>query len=137
MNWHRAPRPTQTPHFSALLDSLPASRKDVARYLGVSLRTLQRWEAAAAAPRVVMLALFWESKWGIDWFDCNQINTERLLRGSIDALQRQESALRARIARLEALGDFGSANAPLAVAPSIPARPGQVAIDVRPHLRQV
>lgn len=136
MTWHRAPRPTQTPHFSALLDSIPASRKDVARYLGVSLRTLQRWEAAAAAPRVVMLALFWESKWGIDWFDCNQINTERVLRGSIDALQRQESALRARIARLEALGDFGCANSPLAVAPAA-ARPTQVALDVVSNLRHV
>lgn len=137
MNWYRAPRPTQTPHVSILLDAMPASRADVAKYLGVSLRTLQRWEAAGAAPRVAMLALFWESKWGIDWFDCNQINTERMLRGSIEALRRQESALRARIARLEALGDFGSANAPLAVATTVAARPGQVAVDVRPHLRQV
>lgn len=136
MTWHRAPRPTQTPHFSALLDSLPASRKDVARYLGVSMRTLQRWEAAGAAPRVAMLALFWESKWGIDWFDCNQINTERALRGYVDSLQREAATLIARIARLEALGDFGAANSPLAVAPTA-ARPGQVAIDVVAHLRQV
>jgi len=105
--------PTQTPPLSYLLDDLPARAAQVARHLGLTLRTLERYRAADQAPRAVMLALFWESRWGLSLADTTAFNAAAVARGLAGSLERENAMLRARIARLEALGSYGSANAPL------------------------
>ena len=106
--------PHQTPPFSVLLDDLPTRcRRSIARYLGISQATLARWVRHENAPRLAHLALFWESRWGLSVLDCEIENRQRLAAGMIGALERENAALRAQLARLVALGQLGSANDPV------------------------
>lgn len=107
-----APTAAGLPPFSYLLDDLPATPRAVARHLGVSWRTMQRWIKDDQAPRAAMLALLFESRWGVSALDAKAVNDARVAHGLAGALQRENAMLRARIARLEAIGDFGAANAP-------------------------
>lgn len=109
----QAPQPALMPAFSCLLDDMPAPAAQVARHLGVSARTLARWRAAEQAPRAAMLALFFESRWGRSAVNAHAENGARVYAGLAGALERENATLRARIARLERLGGFGSANDPL------------------------
>lgn len=106
-------RATQTPPLSYMLDDL-LTRDDraIARHLGISTRTLDRWRADDQAPRAAMLALFWETRWGYSQVDADLYNAAQVYRQESQGLQRLNAALRVRIARLEALGSFGAANAP-------------------------
>ncbi|NDZ17860.1 hypothetical protein C7T35_39270 [Variovorax sp. WS11] len=52
------------PTLTCLLADQMESRKNIARHLGVSLRTLQRYQASGNAPRAVY-ALWFESRWGM------------------------------------------------------------------------
>lgn len=106
--------PTQTPPIGLLLDDLPTrDAQRIARHLGVSTRTLARWRSAGDAPRLAHLALFWETRWGLSVVACDAVNGEAVARGLARALERECTTLRTRIARLEEMGDFGAANAPL------------------------
>lgn len=106
-------RATHTPPLSMLLDDIfERDPRKVARHLGVTLATLKRWQAADQAPRAAMLALFYESRWGYSLLYTTAFNAETMARGLADSLRRENAALRLRIERLEALGDFGAANAP-------------------------
>lgn len=106
--------PTQTPHFSTLLDDLPTRcRRQISRFLGISPATLAKWARTGNAPRLAHLALFWETRWGLSVIDTTAENERRVHRGLIDALQRENAALRAQLERLVALGATGAANDPL------------------------
>lgn len=128
--------PAFVPVLAVLLDRIPASRADVARHLGVTPRTLDAWTASGNAPRAVLVALFMESDYGRQSIDCDLFNRTQMLAGLADCLRRETETLRARIARLERLGDFGSANAPTmsAVAVAAGAYPARVGLDVRADL---
>lgn len=108
-----APTAANVPPFSFLLGAMPGTPAQVARHLGVSARTLARWRAADQAPRAVMLALFFESRWGLSAVNAHAVNDSRIAYGLVGALERENATLRARIARLDRLGGFGSANGPL------------------------
>jgi len=129
----RAPR--QLPPLDLMLQDLGAPAADTARYLDVSLRTLRGWKARQQAPRPAMLALFWESSWGASLVASTAHNGAIYARGLADSLARENAALRARIARLEALGDFGAANSPM-MAPSMAIAATSVLVDVVAHGRQ-
>ena len=101
----RAPSLACLPHLSTLLDDLQAPRAQVARHLGISPVTLARYEATGQAPRPVMLALFWETRWGRSAADCEATNWATLQGARADVLQRHTVRLRERIATLEALID--------------------------------
>lgn len=105
--------PRQLPPLEVLLRDLgnPAAGL-TARALGVSERTVYGWQASGQAPRPAHLALFWESRWGQSVAECEAINGERWARGQVHALEREAATLRARVAYLERVGQFGSANAP-------------------------
>lgn len=106
--------PRQLPPLNVLLGDLghPAPHV-VARALGVSVRTVYGWQARDLAPRPAMLALFWESRFGRSAIAAESVNGERWARGLVLGLERERDALAARVAYLERVGDFGSANAPL------------------------
>ena len=105
--------PGQTPPLSYMLDDLLTSElAQIAKHVGVSVRTLQRWRDMDQAPRAVMLALFWETRWGASTIDTELFNTAQVHRSHAQALERESIALRARISRLETIGDFGAANGP-------------------------
>lgn len=102
--------PTQTPHIATLLDDMPTrDMKRIARHLGLTAPTLRRYAQTGNAPRLVHLALFWESRWGLSVIDCEVVNLDRLRRQHISALEREVKALRLQLARLAALPN-GAAN---------------------------
>ena len=105
--------PTQTPPVSVLLDDMPTrSLKHIARHLGLSDATVRRYARTGSAPRLVHLALFWETRWGLSVLDCEIVNRDRLRLGHIGALERENKALKAQLARLAGLAS-GAANEPL------------------------
>ena len=61
----RAPSAARMPPLDFLLADQMAPPQRIARHLGVSLRSLQRWRASGNAPRAVYLALWFESRWGM------------------------------------------------------------------------
>jgi hypothetical protein len=108
--------PKHLPALSVLLDDLIGSKtpEAVSKHLGVSAATVRRWFATGEAPRAASLALFWETRWGQSIVDCEAVNQARMQEGLNRALKNENASLRARIARLEALGQgFGAANEPL------------------------
>jgi len=103
--------PTQTPSISTLLDDLPTTDlKRVARHLGLSVDTIRRYAKTNNAPRLVHLALFWETRWGLSVLDCELFNRETLRLGMIRCLKEENAQLKAHLARLVALGAHGAAN---------------------------
>lgn len=106
--------PIQLPPLSILLDDqLTRNASALAKHVGVSVRTLDRYKKAEYAPRAVMLSLFYESQWGYGLLESTAYNGEMRQRNLADCLRRENAALRVRIARLESIGGFESANAPV------------------------
>lgn len=111
----RAPNKAGLPSFQTMLQDLPATPAQVARHLDLTPRTLQRYLAEAQAPRAVMLALFWETKWGRQWADAEAANWGALYFQRAAIMERQNVALRRQITALEtALAEsHGAANSPV------------------------
>ncbi len=110
-------RATHTPPLPVLLDDLQTRDPvAIAGHLGVSVRTLERWKQAQDAPRAALLALFYETRWGYSLTESTAHNGHMIERHWRQALQREAAALRLRISRLEAIGDFGAANQPISAA---------------------
>jgi len=119
-------RATLLPSFSILIDDqLTRDHEKIAKHVGVSVRTLQRYISDDFAPRAVMLALFYESRWGYSVMGTNAHNDAVLSAQIAAGLTRENESLRVRIARLENLAaaavaendkasdsGFGSANEP-------------------------
>lgn len=84
----------------------------VGNLLGVHERTAYRWQAKDEAPRAALLALFWETSWGRQWVHAITFNEARaqaqLAESRLSTIERLER----RIAYLERVGQYGSANAP-------------------------
>jgi hypothetical protein len=109
--------PKQLPPLGLMLGDLIGSKtpESIGKHLGVSPSTVRRWLSKSEAPRAAMLALFWETQWGQSIIDCDAVNQVRMQEGLNRALKNENASLRARIARLEALGGgFGAANEPMA-----------------------
>ncbi|WP_341903993.1 hypothetical protein [Polaromonas sp. YR568] len=107
-------RASHTPPLSILLDDLlisdPAA---IAAHLGVTTQTLKHWKATDKAPRAALLALFYETRWGYSLIETTAHNGHIRELQHRQCLERENAMLRARIARLERLGGFGAANAPV------------------------
>lgn len=105
--------PGHGPSFQTLLDDLTTrDARKIARHLGVTPRTLASWQSTGNPPRLAYMALFWESRWGVSTINCAAINEARLAHSLAGSLQEVCDKLRSRIAHLEGLADFGSANEP-------------------------
>ena len=105
--------PNQLPPLGLILGDLigPKTPEAIGKHLGVSASTVRRWLSKEEAPRMALLALFWETRWGQSIVDCEAVNQARMQEGLNRALKNENASLRARIARLEALGGgFGAAN---------------------------
>ena len=66
----------------------------IARHLGVSLRSLQRWRASGNAPRAVYLTLWFESRWGMSELHADVLNEAQHARPWVAALERECERLR-------------------------------------------
>lgn len=104
--------PRSWPTLRMMLENLGNPPTDVlARTFGVSAGTVRRWIRQDCAPRAVLLAVFWLTSWGRQEIHAEAEQAARLHAALHEALRRENDALHARIARLEEMSEFGSANA--------------------------
>lgn len=101
------------PDWGTMLRDVPAGPGQLARHLDVSTRTIERYTSAGQAPRAVMLALFWETRWGISQADTDAANQAARFYMLAQSLKRENAQLRQSLERLQRQADFGCANAPL------------------------
>lgn len=113
----RAPR--WVPELAELLRELGADARSAAKHLEVSERTVYHWLASGRAPRAARLALWFETHAGLSCVACEAANAAQVHRALTQSLERENAMLRGRIDRLEALADFGCANAPTLDAASL------------------
>ncbi len=66
----RAPTHAELPPLRLMVANIPATEKQMARHLGIAPGTLRRHIKNDEAPRPVMLAMFWETRWGRSASDC-------------------------------------------------------------------
>lgn len=111
----RAPSQAGLPPLQVLLADLPATTAQVARHLGIPFDTMATYHATEQAPRAVMLALFWESRWGRSFSDVDASNHAAHQFQRAASLERENAALRRQIVALESQlsqGTGHAANAP-------------------------
>jgi predicted DNA-binding transcriptional regulator AlpA len=108
----RAPR--VLPIWHAILEDLghPPVRA-VARVLGVSARTVYRWNRTGRAPRSACLALFWMTRWGRSEIDCQLHNDAVAMAGLARVHAERADRLEVQLAHVLALNEHGAANLPV------------------------
>ena len=84
-----APPPAWLLPLSFLLNDQTEPQKKVARHLGVSLRTLQRYKARDNAPRAVYLANWFESRWEKSALHGKTLNEAVQSRSCVTSLERE------------------------------------------------
>lgn len=111
----RAPGHAGLPSYETMRADLGADDRQLARHLDISPRTLQRFQAAGQAPRTIMLAMFWETRWGRSAADTEAANWAALHYRRAEIAERQNVALRRQCTALEqALAEsHGAANSPI------------------------
>lgn len=111
MTLHRLPR--QLPPPAVLMADVGSpSARCLASALGVSARTVWRWQLSGAWPRPAHLALFFASRWGWSAVQSDALHAVQLAEALARARADECAALRCALARVEALQLHGSANAP-------------------------
>lgn len=111
----RAPSQAGLPPLKTLLSDIPATTREIAQHLAIPFDQMAAYHAKEEAPRAVMLALFWESRWGRSAADCEAVNWAALQHHRAQILERENAALRRQIESLElqlSEGTGTAANAP-------------------------
>jgi len=99
-----------------MLDDIHASTEQIAKLLGLTPATIERYRREGQAPRPVMLALFWETKWGRATADCEAVNWAASHYQQAQALRRENERLVKQLLTLESeisKQNVGAANCPL------------------------
>ena len=107
-----APSFARLPPLAYLLDDQVEPRRKIARHLGVSFRTLQRYQASGNAPRSVYLTLWFESRWGMAALHTQAYNEAQHARAWVAALERECERLRGVVRVYENAQAHPAANAP-------------------------
>lgn len=97
----RAPRYASMPHLLSMVDNIGYSHEQLARHLGLSLRTVQAYIKAGQAPRPVMYALFWETSWGQGHVNADAANDARSYYSEALILRRKVQQLEHMLHLLE------------------------------------
>lgn len=92
------------------------SPRELARALGYSERSTREWLRRNAAPRPVLIALFWLTRWGVSSIDADAHNLIQMHAGMAKAQSRRAEELAGAVAMLEQMGTFGAANSPIMLA---------------------
>lgn len=86
--------PKHTPPLSVMLEDLGRPRPaEVAKMLGVHPRTVYHWIAKDDAPRPALLALFWVTRWGLQWTDAEVYNLAQVHMSLAAAYKRRLDAI--------------------------------------------
>lgn len=106
--------PSHVPPLSLLLSDLGNPRAQaIAKALGVTPRTVQRWIAADEAPLVCRLALFYVTRYGRSAVNAQAENDAQIYRTSHQIAQADAARRTRDVQRLLATGNFGTANDPI------------------------
>lgn len=108
----RAPTQAGLPPLRLMTADIPTSPDRIARHLDISPRTFARYLTAEQAPRAIMLALFWETRWGRSAADCEAANYGAVHAGLAHALARENAILRKQISTMESMMGNRAANTP-------------------------
>ena len=103
------------PGLNFMLADIPANHKQVARHLGVTEQTLKKYIKAEGAPRAIMLALFWETRWGRSAADTEAANYGAIYYRKAMGLERENLAMRKKMQAIQLEFDrqvHESANSP-------------------------
>lgn len=103
----RAPTMAGLPPFSLMLRDVPFGVPHVARHLGVTVPTVERYARTDNAPRAAMLALFWETRWGRSAADVEASNWGAVYYRMAKSLERENAILKRQMAELEAAAAAG------------------------------
>ena len=106
----RAPSAARMPPLDVLLADQMAPPKRIARHLGVSLRSPQRWRASGNAPRAVYLALWFESRWGMAELHAQAVNEAQHARSWVASLELECERLKGVIRAYESAEAQPAAN---------------------------
>lgn len=106
--------PAWTPALSDILQDIGNPTADqLAMAMGVHADTARRWIREDDAPKSVLLALYWITRYGAAAADANAHNDAVMSAGLARARQQEVTSLQQQVAHIERLADFGSANDPL------------------------
>ena len=109
---HRAP--AALPIWQRILEDLGNPHpKEIARVLGLGVRTVYRYNREAQAPRHVCLALFWMTRWGHSQVHCQAVNDCTLAVTYANAIEAELKQARTQLAHVLAISETGAANHPL------------------------
>ena len=98
----RSPSGAGLPHIETMLDDLSHyTMRQIAAHLGIKESTLKTYKRQGGAPRAVMLALFWETKWGRSAADVEAFNAATAATGEARSLRDHQARLAGIIWRLE------------------------------------
>lgn len=98
------------PHAPRVMPSLVMMLQDLgsptdrhlAAFLGVNVRTVDRWHQRGHAPRPAMLALFWLTRWGRSQVECQAVNDTRLAYAIAASETARAAQLAAALREIEA-----------------------------------
>ena len=97
----RAPSMAGLPSVATMIDDLPYTFTQIARHLGIQESTLKTYKRTGNAPRAILLALFWETRWGRSAADTEAANTAMRLQAQAKALQDNQARMAGIIWQLE------------------------------------
>lgn len=118
-----APKGLHSGMVRELMTDMGATPADLAKLLHVTERSVWRWLSDGSAPFAAVLALWHESPRGHYNMETDVGNHNNILRGLARAHEEACAKETARMARLLAVGEFGSANDPLMTGPAQVAPP--------------
>ena len=91
--------PRQVPPWQVILEDLGNPHPTrIAKVLGVSVRTVYRWQSIGDAPRTACLALFWLTQWGRSQVHAQAVNDATNAIGYAKSLERELKAARLQLA---------------------------------------
>ena len=109
--------PQRVPTFAAMWEDIGRPHYlDLAHRLGVNPSTVRRWIKAGDAPRPVLLALYWLTRWGATDLDAELFNRAQVLQGLADSQARELMRARASLLALESALAVPSRGAALGLA---------------------
>jgi len=101
------------PNLPDMVQDLNATPGQLAAYLGVSKSTIYRWLNVGTAPQSAMLAIYWQTSWGLSEIDADMHNRANVYQWLAQALERELWRQREDFGTLARIGHYGSANDPL------------------------
>lgn len=117
--------PKHLPELAEILDNLGNPGLDkLSTALGVSTKTVKRY-LEHGAPRPVLLSLWWLTSWAQSQTEVELRNHAQLERGMRQTYERECQRLRAQVAHLHRIGEFGTANDPISDTPSLSVKPAR------------